>query len=60
MKKEEIKQTKVEFDATEIGHLKSAIKKINEETSRIGLNKAINLTSEEITVLKDIDKTLSE
>lgn len=60
MKKEEIKQTKVEFDSTEIETFKSAVKKVNEETAKIGLKKTIDFTPDEITLLQDIQKKLLE
>lgn len=59
MKTEEIRTIKIEFDGEEADKFKSAIKKINEESGKAGFSKNVDLTADEVKLIKDLNQKIN-
>lgn len=59
MKTEEIKTVKIEFEGTEVETLKSAIKKLEAESGKVGFSTRSDLTGDEIKLIRDINEKIN-
>lgn len=58
MKTEEVKSIKIEFEGPEADNFKSAIKKIEQENTRVGFQ-ASSLTGDELKLIKDLNQKIN-
>lgn len=58
MKTEEVRSIKIEFEGVEADNFKSAIKKIEQENTRVGFQ-ASNLSGDELKLIKDLNQKIN-
>lgn len=60
MKTEEIKSVKVEFEGSEADTFKSAIKKLESESGKIGFSTRSDLNADEIKLIREINEKINK
>lgn len=59
MKAEEVKSIKIEFEGTEADSFKSAVKKLEKETSKIGFQQSLDMTADEMKLIRDLNEKIN-